>query len=116
MTKKAQAVLSALLAEPDKELSGLEIDERTGLMPGTTYSILLRLQTAGLVCSRWEDADPANPGRPRRRYYQLTDLGVVAAPAMLAEVTSLIGLLRRLLRWMPQPAALVATSVTSARN
>ncbi|MCK2238225.1 MULTISPECIES: helix-turn-helix transcriptional regulator [unclassified Crossiella] len=61
MTKKTRAVLSALLAEPDKELYGLEIYERTRRMPGTTYPILLRLQTAGLVCSRWEDADPANP-------------------------------------------------------
>ena len=116
MTKKTRAVLSALLAEPDKELYGLEIYERTGLMPGTTYPILLRLQTAGLVCSRWEDADPANPRRPRRRYYQLTGQGFVAAPAKLAGVTGLIGLLRRWLRWMPQPAAQVATSVTSARN
>lgn len=31
MTKKTKAVLSALLAEPDKELYGLEIYERTGL-------------------------------------------------------------------------------------
>jgi PadR family transcriptional regulator len=116
MTKKTRAVLSALLAEPDKELYGLEIYERTGLMPGTTYPILLRLQTAGLVCSRWEDVDPANPRRPRRRYYQLTDLGFVAAPTTLAEVTGLIGLLRRWLRWTPQPAAQVATSVTSTRN
>lgn len=116
MTKKTHAVLSALLAEPGKELYGLEIYERTGLMPGTTYPILLRLQAAGLVCSRWEDADPADPRRPRRRYYQLTDLGFVAAPAMLAEVTGLIGLLRRWLRWMPQPAVHVVTSVTSARN
>ncbi len=116
MTKKPRAVLSALLAEPDKELYGLEIYERTGLMPGTTYPILLRLQTAGLVCSRWEDVDPINPRRPRRRYYRLTDLGFVAAPARLAEVTGLIGLLRRWLRWMPQPATQVAASVTSARN
>jgi PadR family transcriptional regulator, regulatory protein PadR len=115
MTKKTQAVLSALLAEPDKELYGLEIYERTGLMPGTTYPILLRLQTAGLVCAHWEDADTANPHRPRRRYYQITDLGLVAAPAKLAEVTGLIGLLCRWLRWMPQPAAQVANSVTSVR-
>lgn len=116
MTKKTQAVLSALLAEPDKELYGLEIYERTGLKPGTTYPILLRLQTAGLVCSRWEDADPANPRRPRRRYYQLTDQGFVAAPAKLAEVTGLIGLLHHWLKWMPQAAAQFATSVASARN
>jgi DNA-binding PadR family transcriptional regulator len=115
MTKKTQAVLSALLAERDKELYGLEIYERTGLMPGTTYPILLRLQAAGLVRSRWEDADATDPHRPRRRYYQLTELGIDSAPTMLAEVTGLIGLARRWLRWMPQPAAQVAASATSAR-
>jgi DNA-binding MarR family transcriptional regulator len=115
MTKKTQAVLSALLAEPDKELYGLEIYERTGLMPGTTYPILVRLQHAGLVRSRWEDAEPTDPDRPRRRYYQLTDLGINAAPTMAVEATGLLGLLYRWLGWMPQLAVQAATSGTSAR-
>ncbi|RBM18651.1 PadR family transcriptional regulator [Prauserella sp. PE36] len=115
MTRKTQAVLSALLAEPDKELYGLEIYERTGLMPGTTYPILVRLQHAGLVRSRWEDADPTDPRRPRRRYYQLADLGIGAAPTMAVEATGPLVLLRRWLTWTPQPAVQVATSGTSAR-
>jgi hypothetical protein len=115
MTRKTRAVLSALLAEPDKELYGLEIYERTGLMPGTTYPILVRLQHAGLVRSRWEDAELTDPHRPRRRYHQLTELGINAAPTMTVEAAGLLGLLSRWLGWTPQPAIQVATSGTSAR-
>jgi PadR family transcriptional regulator PadR len=114
MTRKTKAVLSALHAEPDKELYGLEIYERTGLMPGT-YPILVRLQHAGLVRTRWEDAEPTDPHRPRRRYYQLTTLGINTAPTMTVEATGLLGLLSRWLGWTPQPAIQIATSGTSAR-
>jgi hypothetical protein len=115
MTRKTKAVLSALLAEADKELYGLEIYERTGLLPGTTYPILLRLQSAGLVRSRWEDTDPADPDRPRRRYCQLTDLGIGSAPTMVAEATGLSGFARHWLGWTPRPAAQAAILGTSAR-
>jgi DNA-binding PadR family transcriptional regulator len=79
MTVQTQAVLQALLADPHAELYGLEIAERTGLLPGTTYPILVRLQQIGWVRDRWEIVDPHDEQRPRRRYYQLTDQGVVAA-------------------------------------
>lgn len=84
-------------------------------MPGTTYPILVRLQHTGLVRSRWEDADPSDPRRPRRRYYQLTDFGISAAPTMAVEATGLLGLLRRWLTWTPQHAVQPATSAASAR-
>jgi PadR family transcriptional regulator PadR len=83
MTVQTQAVLHALLADPDTELYGLEIAERTSLLPGTTYPILLRLQEAGWVQDRWETIDPHGERRPRRRYYKLTKDGVEAARAAL---------------------------------
>lgn len=43
---------------------------------GTLYKALGRLERAGLVTSKWEDAElAAEKGRPRRRLYQVTDLG-----------------------------------------
>lgn len=79
MTVQVQAVLEALLADPHAELYGLEIAERTGLLPGTTYPILVRLQQSGWVRDRWEEIDPHDEQRPRRRYYQITDNGARAA-------------------------------------
>jgi PadR family transcriptional regulator, regulatory protein PadR len=79
MTVQTQLVLHALLADVDKELYGLEIAERTGLLPGTTYPILVRLERLRWVTSRWEVIDPHDEQRPRRRYYRVTPHGVTEA-------------------------------------
>jgi len=49
--------------------------ESTGLSSGTLYPILMRLDEAGWLESRWEKVDPARVGRPRRRLYRITALG-----------------------------------------
>lgn len=55
---------------------GFEIMDFTGLASGTAYPILRRYEAAGLVESSWEEDGPADrEGRPRRRYYQLSDQG-----------------------------------------
>ncbi len=87
MTVHTQAVLLTLLADPDTELYGLAIAERAGLLPGTTYPILARLRRAGWVHARWEDIDPHERRRPRRRYYRLTPDGAAAARHALARAT-----------------------------
>jgi DNA-binding PadR family transcriptional regulator len=51
---------------------------------GTLYKALGRLEELGFLASRWEDA-AAVEGRPRRRLYELTSAGAVAAEAALAE-------------------------------
>ncbi len=79
MTTSVLKVVAALLAEPDAERYGLQIMQDTGLPSGTLYPILVRLERAGWVASRWEDADPVAEGRPTRRYYRLTADGAVAA-------------------------------------
>jgi PadR family transcriptional regulator PadR len=51
-------------------------DARRLTSQGTLYKALGRLERAGLLVSEWEDADAAAAeGRPRRRLYQITDLG-----------------------------------------
>jgi DNA-binding PadR family transcriptional regulator len=86
MTLHTQAVLHALLADPTAELYGLEIADRTNLLPGTTYPILMRLNSIGWVTDRWEEIDPHDEQRPRRRYYRLTEKGAVAAREALRNV------------------------------
>jgi PadR family transcriptional regulator, regulatory protein PadR len=81
LTVQVLLVLQALLREPGREMYGLELSEETGLLPGTAYPILLRLENEGWVTSRWEDVDPRAEKRPARRYYRLTATGAVQASA-----------------------------------
>lgn len=84
MTVQTLLVLQALMHDPGRELYGLELSEETGLLPGTAYPILLRLENEGWVTSRWEDIDPAAEKRPARRYYRLTASGATQASGAIA--------------------------------
>lgn len=72
------------------EISGAEIGRLTKLQSGTLYPILLRLEEVGWVESRWETEDPRELGRPRRRFYQITGLGMKKAKAELKEIFFLL--------------------------
>jgi PadR family transcriptional regulator PadR len=84
MTLPTQLVLRTLLEDPTKEFYGLEICAAAGLPSGTIHPILARLENAGWLASRWEEIDPREKGRPRRRYYRLTPDGTVLARDALA--------------------------------
>ncbi len=84
MTVQTLLILQALLRHPPRELYGLELSEETGLLPGTAYPILLRLENEGWLTSRWEDIDPHVEKRPARRYYRLAAGGAAQASAALA--------------------------------
>lgn len=88
MTIPTQLVLRALLAEPSKELYGVEIGQAAGLPSGTVHPILARLEAVGWLESRWEDIDPHAEGRPARRYYRLTTDGMELARRALARAYS----------------------------
>ncbi|MEU4689531.1 PadR family transcriptional regulator [Actinoplanes sp. NPDC023714] len=84
VTTAVSKVLAALLEDPEASRYGLDLMRASGHPSGTLYPILLRLQRAGWVETRWEEIDPAEAGRPARRYYRLTPDGLVAARAELA--------------------------------
>ncbi len=88
MTQTTQAVLRVLLDDPTANRYGLEIGATTGLPSGTIHPILARLENLGWVRSDWEDIDPKAEGRPRRRYYRISDEGIVAARQALAQAHS----------------------------
>jgi DNA-binding PadR family transcriptional regulator len=96
MTLTTQLVLRALLEHPARELYGLEICAEAGLPSGTIHPILARLEKADWLESRWEDADPREQGRPRRRYYRLNPDGAERARAALARATESTAAIRRL--------------------
>ena len=65
-----------LTAIERRALYGLDIVNRTGLLPGTVYTTLRRLERRGFVEGHWEEAEVAEADRrPRRRYYELTPAG-----------------------------------------
>jgi PadR family transcriptional regulator, regulatory protein PadR len=99
MTLPTQLVLRALLAEPTHEMYGLQVCAAAGLPSGTIHPILARFERLGWLESRWEDASPREEGRPRRRYYQLTESGAERARVALAQAAtsvSALGLRTRL--------------------
>jgi PadR family transcriptional regulator PadR len=77
-------VLEAFLESPTDQLSGADVQKRSGLASGTLYPILLRLEAAGWFVSRWETIDPVSAGRPRRRLYRLTPGGLTRASGIFA--------------------------------
>jgi PadR family transcriptional regulator, regulatory protein PadR len=87
MTIPVQLVLRAMLAEPTQEMYGLQIGQAAGLPSGTIHPILARLEGCGWLQSQWEDAVPQQEGRPRRRYYKLTEDGAERARIALAQAT-----------------------------
>ncbi len=84
MTQTTQTVLRALLDDLGKDLYGLEICAATGLPSGTVHPILARFEALGWLDSSWEQVDPREQGRPRRRYYRLNAAGAGLARDALA--------------------------------
>ncbi|MER7363296.1 PadR family transcriptional regulator [Nonomuraea wenchangensis] len=95
MTLPTQLVLRALLEDPTREMYGLEICLAAGLPTGTIHPILARFEGLGWLKSRWEEADPHEQGRPRRRYYRLTPDGIESARQALAHAQNKVAALRR---------------------
>ena len=58
MTLPTQLVLRVLLAEPTREMYGLQIGQAAELPSGTVHPILARLEGCGWLESRWEDIEP----------------------------------------------------------
>ncbi|WP_371933001.1 PadR family transcriptional regulator [Bradyrhizobium sp. CCGUVB23] len=78
VSAKGLKVLHAFVDAGNRELSGADIAERTAILSGTLYPILIRFKSAGWLKDRWEDDEPVELGRPKRRYYRLTAAGQAA--------------------------------------
>ena len=85
VTITTQLVLRALLVRTDREMYGKDVAAATGLSSGTVARILDRLESTGWVTSRWVDSQ--HSGRPRRRYFRLTDDGITLGSAYAGGAT-----------------------------
>ena len=78
-------VLSVLSSESGP-CWGLLVIKSSGRPAGSVYPILERLETSGWVTSSWEEDDSRSG--PRRRYYELTEDGAVAARGAIGAFAS----------------------------
>ncbi|RKT34508.1 PadR family transcriptional regulator [Roseovarius halotolerans] len=63
---------------PQESFAGYSLSKSLGISSGTLYPLLVKLEEAGLLDSQWEDGDPQELGRPRRRYYKVNGQGIAA--------------------------------------
>lgn len=86
LTTNVLRVLNLLSsAGTEKGFCGADVRKETRLATGTVYPLLLRLEEAGWVTSRWEEIDPAEAKRPRKRFYELTREGREQLNSALAD-------------------------------
>jgi len=79
-------VLRLFLEQPKEGLAGSDIWKKTEMLSGTIYPILMRLERSGWLESKWEQLDPSEAGRPRKRLYRLTGVGYNKTSEALAEL------------------------------
>jgi hypothetical protein len=72
---QARLLFQALLDVAPEDSYGFKLVHGSGVSAGSGYAILRGFEKEGLVESRWEDLDPAEEGRPARRYYHLNAEG-----------------------------------------
>lgn len=90
-SRQTLKLLSTLTARPLSWHYGYALSRETGLLSGTLYPILMRLEERGWLETRWESPPPG--GRPPRHMYRLTGDGRAWAREALAAPAA-----RRLLR------------------
>lgn len=73
----------AVLTSSSEPTWGLLVIKSSGRPAGTVYPILERLERSGWLTSAWEE-DDSRVG-PRRRLYELTSDGAIAARSAVAQ-------------------------------
>jgi len=79
------------LAKPRDGLAGSDIWKETKILSGTLYPILMRLEKAGWLESWWEEVEPSEAGRPRKRLYRLSSVGYRKTQDALSELGAQFG-------------------------
>jgi PadR family transcriptional regulator PadR len=93
LSRPALKILKLFIEEPSDPKSGADISRTLRISSGTLYPVLGRFENVGWLVSEWEAIDPAEAGRPRRRFYKLTALGQSKASEALADLQTTPGAL-----------------------
>lgn len=96
------------MTDPAAQWWGSRIAPAAGLKSGTLYPALLRMERFGWLTWQWEDIDPAQEKRPRRRLYRLTTAGERTAREIAAQAQARERQRERRAGWTPEPRGLPA--------
>jgi len=99
LSRPALKILKLFIEKPTESKSGADIARALGITSGTLYPVLGRFENAGWLVSEWETTNPAEAGRPRRRFYKLTPLGHNEASKALADLQTTPGALAGAVAW-----------------
>ena len=88
LTDPLLRVVLVMLNEPFDKYWGYDLSRRAGVRSGALYPILDRMLSEGWLEDGWEDTSSINGGRPRRRYYRVTDTGRNAMGALMAQAAT----------------------------
>ncbi|MGW5656790.1 PadR family transcriptional regulator [Streptomyces humi] len=105
LTPAVVRVLQVFLADPDAPRYGMQLMNEARVSSGTLYPALARLERAGWITGENEDIDPAEAGRPARRYYTMTREGARAAHRELTELSERSRPPTRTPGWLPGAGA-----------
>ena len=100
-TENVVAIFNTMLERPRKRWYGLELANQAQIGSATIYAALTRLERAGLLEATWEDANPSEVGRPRRRLYELTSEGARVGRKVLGEYKPRVVPSKSWPGWMP---------------
>jgi PadR family transcriptional regulator, regulatory protein PadR len=104
-TENVVAIFNTMLERPRKSWYGLELARHAHIGSATIYAVLGRLERAGLLDARWEDVDPSEAGRPRRRLYKLNGEGARVGREVVAAYQPRVVPSRTWPGWVPGPSA-----------
>jgi PadR family transcriptional regulator, regulatory protein PadR len=86
LSHSALKVLNMFFIDPRRELAGADLILGARVASGTLYPMLQRFEKAGWLSSKWEKGDPVVKGRPLRRVYRITSVGLAKTAAFRTEL------------------------------
>lgn len=104
LTENVVAIFNTMLERPRKAWYGLELAESAEIGSATIYAAMTRMERAGMLRAYWEDVDPSDVGRPRRRLYELTGAGERAGRKALREYRPRVRRSQEA-AWLPSPSS-----------
>lgn len=86
ITRHVLRLFALMTSDPLAWWWGMKLSDELDLRSGTIYPLLARLEKAEWLESSWEEIDPREEGRPRRRLYRLTGEGERIAASELSQL------------------------------
>lgn len=85
MTKLELRFLSVFLNSLNKKFYATEIAEILSVSYGSVIPLLMRFEKMRWLEIEWENIDPRVEGRPKRKYFGLSEVGITKAKQLVRD-------------------------------